>query len=84
MLGLRKLACVLFLSSCVGSWALTPLWEEDKHFQWYRCLQIESSLHTLEELAEDMEGEMQEQVKHQIEIIKFNMGLDHEICAIAK
>lgn len=53
---------------------MCPLWEEDAHFQRYRCLMIESAVSRIEEQLQDMDTDTKQKIQDEINVIKLNLG----------
>lgn len=58
---------------------LCPLWEEDEHFAYYRCLMLESSVIRLQESVDMLQGGIKDRMQYEINLIKFNLGLIGEV-----
>jgi len=53
---------------------MRPLWEEDAHFQQYRCLMMESAVYRLEDISKTLEGEVKKQIDAELKVLKINLG----------
>lgn len=68
---------VLISSVCFAS-ENKPFWEQDKHFQKYRCVMIEASIHRIESLLKncapsEIDPFLKSMIFEEIEVIKFNL-----------
>lgn len=68
-------ASLLFsLNLAAETLQMCPMWEEDAHFQRYRCLMIESAVSRIEEQLQDMDIQTKNKIQDEINVIKLNLG----------